>query len=168
MHLQSGKSGKEFQGAVYNSISNQYIPQMTWALLSSKEKGAPPKMLEIRVDRYGKGSNFLYIDKEDLERHIAAVDKYLDWENTARKRSDLLQKDIDEIPSKYISNNLVYSFFSGNRNSHYLLADNATGFGVKGMYAIYFDKVNAIKYKNMLIKFKNNEFMLIETDSIYN
>ncbi len=150
----------DFQGAVYNDITNQYMPQMTWAKISSHDEGGRIELVEVRVDRYGSGSNFLYIDLDNIDSHIVAVDKYLKWEKLASERRELVDKEIDKIPSKYLSYNIEYSFFSGNTDNHYLSVDNGTSFVTRGAYAIYFDRENAIKYKAMLINFKNGTYKL--------
>lgn len=157
------RMGVDFQGAVYNDITNQYMPQMTWAKISSHDEGGRIELVEVRVDRYGSGSNFLYIDLDNIDRHIGAVDKYLKWEKLASKRRELVDKEIDKIPSKYLSYNIEYSFHSGNETNHFLSVDHGTSFATRGMYAIYFDRENAMKYKEMLVKFKNGEYKLSGT-----
>lgn len=153
----------DFKGYVYNDITNQYVPQMTWAKISSHDEDGKVELVEVRVDRYGSGSNFLYIDLDNIDRHISAVDKYLKWEILANKNKELVDKKIDGIPSKYLGYDIEYSFFSGNTDGHYLSVDNATSFVTRGAYAIYFDRENAMKYKEMLVKFKNGEYQLSGT-----
>ncbi|MEY8215648.1 MAG: hypothetical protein RPR97_14335 [Colwellia sp.] len=157
----------DIQGAIYNSITNQYVPQMTQVEIHSSKEGELANLITIYVDRYGAGRNFLYIDSVHINDHILAVDKYLKWEEIAKAQNDKISKEITNVPSKYITHGLDYSFFSGNTESHYLVVDNAPSFATKGQYAIYFDKENAIKYKNILISFKNNKFRLKHLSDIY-
>jgi len=147
----------------YNDIAAKYMPRPTFVELG-KIDGV--RVLHITSDEYGKIGNdpqktsHLFLKQTYSDNYIALIDKFLEWEKLASDRKDTLEKNIGEA-----KDNLVFDFFSGNENSHYLVISFKTS-GVV-LWESYFPKSEAETLRSLLVKLKNDNLKTTDT-SIYN
>lgn len=148
-----------FQAAEYNSLSNQYSDMLT-VVNEYKESN----VICVRNEKFGKGWTRICFDKNKIDEHLAAINKYIRWYKLAKERNDQITKDIATVKqdSVYWVNNLDYSIYSGTILS-------ITDDDINPVYpsVIYFNYTQAIKFSDFLIDYKNGTNKRIDT-SVYN
>lgn len=114
------KMSSPFKVMEYNTVSNQYGERATFISMNLREKG---DMGWIQADLIHKGElvrqwggiDSIRIKEKHVGGYILAVEKFLKWEEIARRDKDNFDKDIEQV------NKIKFSFHSGNENSHYLV-----------------------------------------------
>lgn len=147
-------------GYEYNSLSRNYQDRPTQVRVSEDA-------LSIVVDGYGQDSGgVLTIKRADVDATIAAIDKYLKWDELATARGDIIKKNIDEVGG------YTYAIIGVNTGYHLflshipLLSDNLDS-NLVGLLAVMFPREEAIELKDLLQKFKTNTIKRADM-SVYN
>lgn len=148
----------------YNEVATDYRPRPTFA---SIDMSGDNELLHITTKDYGSSSlentMHVYFNKKEVNNYISMIDKFLQWERVATRRGDLLEKEIGKVPS--YSSDLVFDFFSGNKNEHFLSISTDAGLGDVGrLWSVYLPVNEVVKLKNILLKFKNNGFQPVDKD----
>lgn len=158
----------EVKGMVFNDIGSTYLERPTRAYLIDYPDGS--KSLEYVVESYRMQAGSpvgiaLKIQEKNVSEHLAAFNKFLDWDKLAKQRKDNFSKEIAIVPTTNGYN--VYAFHSGNKNTNVLVScfsmTNSSGCGYD---AITFTPQNVhriIKEAEML---KNKTLKPVDT-SIY-
>lgn len=114
---------------------------------------------------------YLSIKKGNTAPYIAAIDKYLEWEQLAREREDLLTKKISSID--YGSGaSILARFQSLTKDNHVvyfgirsiLLGDDTLPTGTS---ELRFDRESALRFKALLKAFGEGSLSEQKADSVY-
>lgn len=149
------KLDSSFKVLEYNTVSNSYGERATFILMNVREKG---DIGWIQADlihktdnaQYMNGLDVIRIKEKHVEGYIAAVSKFLAWEEIARRDKDNFDKDIAQV------NKVKFKFHSGSSNSHYLVMTFcAVGTCVEPQFV--FDRENVILLKKFFEDWKNNK-----------
>ena len=152
-----------FQAKEYNTVSNQYGDRLTSIIFEDNKKSKDVVWVTadfIRksefVREYG-GADMLRFKEKHLDAHIEMFEKFLKWEEVARKDGDVFTKQMG------ITNKNIYTFHSGNSSSHYLTAQ----FCMLVCYSeFYFDRNEAEKVLSFLKKWKSGNLKVTSTEEI--
>ena len=148
----------------YNEFAVKYLERPTW--VSYAEYKTIPNRLYLQFTEYGGGnSGKLYFMQDRVDKYLALLDKYFEWEFKATKRGDILElKELGYVDLISGVKN-KFSFYSGNSTQHSLVIED----GLLGQYesAMIFDKTNVQELKNLFNDFKDGK-ITISKDSIYN
>jgi hypothetical protein len=102
--------------------------------------------------------------QDRVDKYLALIDKYFEWEAKATERGDILQSKelgyVDLISG--VKNK--FSFYSGSSTNHYLIIEE----GLLGQYnsAMVFDKSNVQELKTLFEDFVGGEIK-VNDESIY-
>ena len=149
------KISSPFNVMEYNTVSNQYGERATFILMNIRDKG---DMGWIQADLIHKsdlaqqwgGLDSLRIKEKHVENYISAVDKFLKWEEIARRDKDNFDKEITKV------NKVKFSFHSGNEKSHYLVMTFcAVAICVEPSF--YYDRKNAVLLKQFLEDWRDDK-----------
>lgn len=144
-----------FLGSGYNSVANQYLPRATFA----------------QVNQYKSGEEFLFVEVDDkvwndvlksyeprrvsfskaqTAGYVAAIDKFDEWAQIAKRDGDMITKEIARVPT--YNGELRFQIHSGNADAHYLVTDFCLGMCVSDT-PIYFSYEDALKLRETLDAF---------------
>jgi len=147
----------------YNEFAVNYKERPTW--VSYAEYQTIPNRLYIQFTKYGgDDSAKLYFMQDRVDKYLALIDKYFEWEAKATERGDILQSKelgyVDLISG--VKNK--FSFYSGSSTNHYLIIEE----GLLGQYnsAMVFDKSNVQELKILFEDFVGEKIKVID-ESIY-
>lgn len=160
------------KGSDYNELSSVYTPMHT-DLYITEPKNNDSVMVRYSINRYGyssfgKNSFPFYVLKQDIPNLIPLLDKYLEWETTAQKRHEMVNKKIGNTKISKLSIQYDYIFSSGSETSHYLQVDLCS-YSLVDICSntIFFDKNNVVQLKKELLDIYENKIQGFN-DSYYN
>lgn len=120
--------------------------------------------IAIRSKDFGSKETPFFFNADDADQIIAAIDKYLKWDEKATKNKDFFDKQIDTMHS---TQKAELWFISGNEVNHYFtigLRTWAYAGEMPGLPDLNLDRKNAIKLKALMLKLKSGE--ITTTDKI--
>jgi hypothetical protein len=156
----------------FNSVASEYMARPTFANI--KDYGLKDKILVFEADGYGGRMMEFSVSKEFVDENIEVINKYLKWEETAKSRGDLIDKEIATVRGwdmgpAYSRNH--YLFHSGNKDSHYLEVTKGFksifgGFDKRaGLIPVTLDAVNARIIIKELIRYRDGNISTPELDA---
>jgi len=146
-----------FSASQFNDTASKYMQRPTFATLNTKSNGK--SWLDLTMDQYGNHASTNSFSFEHCDEYIALVDKYLEWEETASKDGDIIDKKIGK--AKNVNFGLTFFFYSANPKNHFLTI------GYSKEYSQYFTREAAIELKNLFTRYKNNELKPLDKDKKY-
>jgi len=158
------KISSPFKVMEYNTVLNQYGERATFIDMRVRNKG---DMGWIQADLIHKsesarlmgGLDVMRIKEKHVDGYIGAVEKFLKWEEIAKRDKDNFDKEIVRV------NKLKFSFHSGNESSHYLvLTFCAVGTCVEPNF--YFDRKNALLLKQFFEDWRDDKLNYSLEDEI--
>ena len=161
----------DLQVREFNTLASSYLPRPTFINIQEKKKA---DRLFIRVDfirpteskRVSGTMNRIGFSEKRIYEYIAAIDKYLSWEEVARADGDIFEKRIAKILSHKSAYN-YFEFHSGNATNHFLsintpdtslLALTDVNEFNKKPPDFVFDRENALALKALLTDWKEGKF----------
>ena len=142
----------------FNDPASKYMARPTFAtVLEYSDR----KLLDLTMSEYGEKTSHVVFDQAFVDDYVALINKYLEWQEIALSRGDMIEKNIGKAKDK-----LIFDFYSANANNHYLVI--ATDMDFVRMWEMVFPKEEAVRLKALLLKFKANNFSKVDTDSLYN
>ncbi len=157
-----------FRVLEYNTVSNSYGERATFILMNVRKKGdmgwiQADLIHKSEIAQYMNGLDAIRIKEKHVDGYIAAINKFLSWEEIAKRDKDNFDKDIVQV------NKIKFKFHSGNENSHYLvMAFCAVATCVEPQFV--FDRENAVLLKVFFEDWKNDKLnysIAEEIDSKY-
>ena len=156
--------GSPVSARIYNSVAAQYISTPTFAMLSDDGKD-----LRIKIKRYGVNKiskldvEYSAFNLESVGPVLVAISKFLEWEEIAAGRGDILNKTISSnVPVFSFGNVRTFSIFSANENSRYLAISDCDGEKInvcmlagQENFTWYLDRAEAIRLQILFNDFKN-------------
>ena len=103
----------------YNNIASQYLLTPT-SVIALKMGGIETLGIEP------KNANSMYFSIDYVDDYLAAISKYIEWQELAAKNGDSFKKQISEAKTKLSGIRLRFGFYSGNANNHYLTVGSCT------------------------------------------
>ena len=154
----------------FNSVASDYYTQPTFLYHIDKKKDDRLK-LAVDFTREGTskdlkvGYDTITFSEKRVPLYIEAIEKYLKWEEIAKRDGDLISKDISKVKANSGQFNF-FSFHSGNKNNHYLVINSPSLSSVlsasngKQSYVpdFVFDRANAEKLKETLQSWVTGSF----------
>jgi len=133
----------------YNDVYSQYSARPTFASIEMMKDGS--RVLNITINAYGSQSHSARFYAQNASQYIAAIDKFLEWEEQASKRGDMIEKEIAIISSPN-GFKISFDFVSGTPGAHFLYINGAsTGMlGTMKATMMIFDKANALLLREMI------------------
>ena len=161
--LTSEKSlSTKVKGFDYNDLSSMYTPMHT-ELYITEPANDGPVIVRYSINRYGyssfgKNKFPFYVLKNDIPSLIPLLNKYLEWEATAQKRHEMVDKKIGNTKISKLSIQYDYIFSSGSETSHYLRVDLCS-YSLIDICSntIFFDKNNVVQLKKELSDIYENK-----------
>lgn len=163
------KLNSPVEGTVYNSVASDYLPMLTTAMLLDFSDGSQALVYQVETyksDKFGNREKANYtIASGSVNEHLAALNKFIDWNDKAKSRGDQFTKEIARV--KTVNGYSVYTFHSGNKYSNLLdvcftSPENAPCL----IQSVTFDVKNVKRIIEDVNKFKDGKFKHLDT-SIY-
>lgn len=117
-----------FTAREFNTITSRYEERPTFARVQSMSSGS--EILRIEMDQYGSTASQYYgmdynhtipFRRAEAPQYQAAIERFLEWEATARERGDILDgREIDRV-SAFNGGAIRFSLYSGNASAHFLM-----------------------------------------------
>ncbi|WP_447039677.1 hypothetical protein [Vibrio alginolyticus] len=159
--LNSSLTVKEF-----NSVYSTYADRPTFVKLYDYGNGINSVLVEM--DTYHPSHySLLNFGVDYAKEYIAYIDKYLEWENIASKRGDMLTKEIGSSYGQGEWEKYTFSFYSGNSDSHYLEISNCSLMCVEGSTIQYYDVAAAKELRRLLVNLESGNLKTVNTEEIY-
>jgi len=137
----------------YNNIASQYLLTPT-SILALKMGGVETLGVEP------KNEKSIYFSIDYVDDYLAAISKYIEWQELAVKNGDSFKKQISEAKTKLTGIRLRFGFYSGNAINHYLTVSSCVNFLGKCTgdddFQLY-DLENAKKLALLLTQLKTGE-----------
>jgi hypothetical protein len=107
--------------------------------------------------------------KEYVNKYVAAIDKFLEWESLASQRKEAFTRDISSVPAwgNIGNGTFKFKFHSGNDRSHFLVIAFSAAGTTLDEKAQYFDVRNAKELKRLLLAFESGSIQHTALDDIY-
>jgi hypothetical protein len=168
--------GTRLAASEFNSVSSTYEERPTIVSLQTYSSGVVA--LVIDMDEYGMGKTAQYgidapndylmpLDVTKAHEYIAHIDKFFEWEELARSRGDIIQREIGSAPGAgyQTAGTIKFSLSSGNSTRHYLLMEFcAVGLCVNPMY---FTPESARELKALLLRAGDGSVQHLDEGQIY-
>ncbi|GAA0290537.1 hypothetical protein GCM10009128_06150 [Psychrosphaera haliotis] len=178
VNLKEARYSTSVKIAEFNSIASQYFEKPTFAKIMRMDtlKGDTIQYIAdsygASCGKYGCSQNNMafFIHIKDVENVLIAINKYESWNKLATSEGDTINKEILTFDSNFNSSlKYKYSFYSGNRTSHYLVITACGGFGVCVHDSAAYLNADSVKHlKSDLQKFKSGELSKFDIESKYN
>lgn len=139
----------------YNSLANEFYIRPT--SVSIGEFGGSTH-LDIRMDDYGTSEAIIYVYESTAPNIIAGIDKYLEWEEMARRDGDLLSKQIPMPSGGMMEANPCMRFHSAAVGEYYL-AISVTCSDITTVPTMYLDTAGAQQLKDIARRFSDGELV---------
>ncbi len=139
----------------YNNIASQYLLTPT-SIIAVKMGGIETLGVEP------KNEKSIYFSIDYVDDYLAAISKYLEWQELAVKNGDSFKKQISEAKTKLAGIRLRFGFYSGNANNHYLTVKtcvNFLGSCTETDDSQLYDIENAKKLALLLTQLKSGELL---------
>lgn len=139
----------------YNNIASQYLLTPT-SIVAVKMGGVETLSIEP------KNEKSIYFSIDYVDDYIAAISKYIEWQELAVKNGDSFKKQISEAKTKVTGIRLKFGFYSANANNHYLTVKtcvNFLGTCTESDDSQLYDLENAKKLALLLSQLKSGELI---------
>lgn len=168
--------GTRLAAREFNSVSSTFEERPTFVSLQTYSSGVVA--LVIDMDEYGMGKTAQYgidtpndylmpLDVTKAHEYIAHIDKFLEWEELARSRGDIIQREIGSAAGAgyQTPGTIKFTLSSGNAASHYLLMEFcAVGVCLNPMY---FAPESARELKTLLLRAGDGSVQHLDEGQIY-
>jgi hypothetical protein len=151
------------RGLQFNSVASAYMPRPTSVNIERMRDGQ--KVLSVVVDSYGSMPHKVMFYERDISTCVMAIDKFLEWEQIAAKKRDLLEKEIATVPAPS-GMTIYFVFTSGNETSHYLGIGHTIGgpLGKTSAVSFYLDRAGATQLREHLVNLPKQSDKLVSDD----
>ncbi|BDY05433.1 hypothetical protein [Ferrimonas sp. YFM] len=150
-------------GLQHNSVLQKFTEMPT--TVTAYGDNDTVNMLSIYVERYGGGNGYLYVSKSNADEYLVAIRKYLEWEQIALQRKDLLNKEIATIDDE-MGSSFRFTIWSGNKQQHLLYVE-PVALGMSTGYGFYLDSNSAAGLKELIDRLANASIRPQQHDLIY-
>lgn len=161
--VQEHQISSSLSASEYNNVYAKFYERPTFITNYDYEKDTDAIL--IKMDMYGNETSILSFSEKEADRYLAAINKFIEWEELAREREDIFSKDIDTIPA-WNSGNLKFSFHSGNAKNHYLSISFCSLLCLEEQ-AQYYDLNNAVALRDVLTSLSNGDIKTTNIDDVY-
>lgn len=139
----------------YNNIASQYLLTPT-SIIAVKMGGVETLSIEP------KNEKSIYFSIDYVDDYLAAISKYIEWQELAIKNADSFEKKISETKTKVAGIRVIFGFYSSNANNHYLTIKTCVNFLGKCTEtdgSQLYDLENSKKLALLLTQLKSGELM---------
>jgi len=157
----------------FNSIASNYLERPTFVKIIDKKK-TDKMVISVDLIRKSKANRdsgayeTLVFSEKRIDKYVAAIDKYLSWEEIAKRDGDIIKKKITKVKANS-SSFVFFDFFSANQSNHYLMLTrptfanvltnaNSNNGGNESPPDFALNRENAIVLKTLLTDWKNGAF----------
>ncbi|EJG1710644.1 hypothetical protein CDB79_RS18860 [Vibrio parahaemolyticus] len=161
--VQEHQISSDLSASEYNNVYAKFYERPTFITTYDYEKDTDAML--VKMDMYGTETSNLFFDEKEVGRYLAAIDKFIEWEDLARSREDNFTKDIDTAPA-WNSGNLKFTFHSGNAKNYYLAISFCSLICLEDQ-AQYYDLNNALALHEVLTSFSKGQLNTTNIDAVY-
>jgi hypothetical protein len=129
----------------YNDLSSQYMPRPTFVSINKMRDGH--NALLVKMNAYGVHEKGVRFFERDVDKYIAAIDKYIEWAKIAENNGDVIEKDISIIPTPN-GDNVTIAFQSNGHVQYLIIGSHDSLMGTNRIMAL--DEENALVLKKLL------------------
>lgn len=159
----------------FNDVASQYMERPTFATVHTFSDGNTA--LRVEMDEYGTGydpnlkivtPHVTYFDKHFVADYVPMIDKYLEWEELATQRGDLIERLVGDAKTwgNGAEVTLKLEIFSSASATH-LLVIKRCAVGTCSDKSLSLTKPNAIILRSLLTDFASGKVDQKNLDSIY-
>ncbi|MBK5146014.1 lipoprotein [Budviciaceae bacterium BWR-B9] len=168
--VQEKSISTKLSARAYNSVAKAYMPMLTSAsVVTYGDKEYIKYLIDLySYSEFGKDRFYLALDKDGADTAINIIDKYLKWESIAKRDSDIVDKEMQELSGpKYLSVAYKFGMASGNERNHYLYIQQCSdGLMSICLYSVYLNKEDALILKDELGRYLSGSLKVTD-DSKY-